>query len=306
MGKPRLSIVIPAFESHATVADSLKAIEKQDLQGFEVILVDSSPTDRGAEIVARQFPGVRLVRPAGRLLPHEARNLGVSHSSADLIVFTDPDIYPSPSWLDRLANAHAQEGGLIVGSVLCHGRKWLDVGTHLAKFDLWLPGGSRRPIEISPTLNCLCSRDLFEKVGGFRGEFVIGDTIFSWNVARAGYPVTFEPGAVVWHHHMASWGSLLRERYDRGVEFGRMRSRFGGWSWPRLALHSLVTLLPLRWAGLTIRTFRHSAAAGLLNDFLLTLPITSSAHAAWLAGESRGFLGELWRRARRRPAASGR
>jgi glycosyltransferase involved in cell wall biosynthesis len=294
--KPILTVVMPAFESHSTLPGSLRAIERQEFRGFEVVLVDSSPTNRGAEIAIRDFPWVRLVRPGRRLLPHEARNLGVSVSKADLIVFTDPDIYPSPGWLRRLLTAYEHDGGLVVGSVACHGRRWVDVGTHLAKFDLWLPGGKRRPIKIAPTLNCLCSRALYEQVGGFRGEFMIGDTIFSWNVAGAGHPVTFEPEAIVWHHHLASWGSLLRERYLRGAEFGRVRSRLGGWSRWRLALQLVITLLPLRWAGLVMRTLSHSIQARMFRDFLFTSPIIVSAHAAWLAGEIGGYLVELTRR----------
>jgi GT2 family glycosyltransferase len=294
---PALTVVMPAFESHATLPGSLRAIGRQEFRDFEVVLVDSSPTNRGADIAIRDFPWVRLVRPGRRLLPHEARNLGVSVSKADLIVFTDPDIYPSPAWLGRLLAAYGHEGGLVVGSVACHGRRWVDVGTHLAKFDLWLPGGKRRRIEVAPTLNCLCSRALYEKVGGFRGEYMIGDTIFSWNVAGAGHPVTFEPEAVVWHHHLASWRSLLRERYLRGAEFGRVRSRLGGWPRSRLALQLAITVLPLRWAGLVTRTLRHSLQARMVGDFVLTSPVIVSAHAAWLAGEIRGYLGELTRRA---------
>jgi GT2 family glycosyltransferase len=183
---------------------------------------------------------------------------------------------------------------LVVGSVACYGKHWVDRGAHLAKFDMWLPGGSRRPIGIAPTLNALCSRDLFEAVGRFPGEYMIGDTLFSWRAAAAGFSVTFEPEAVVWHHHRMTWTGLLRERFARGEEFGRVRSK--DWGGAQLLVHLLASVLPLRWARLMARTWRHAAQAHLLSDFLATLPIVATGHAAWLLGEGRGFLRRLTQR----------
>ena len=293
---PAVSVIIPAYESHATLRGCLSALEAQTFRDFEVILVDSGPSGQGAAIAAQEFPWVRLVRPEQRMLPHQARNLGVTLARSDLLVFTDPDIYAGPEWLARLVAAHQARGDVSVGSVACHGDRWIDRGTHLAKFDLWLPGGMRRPVEIAPTLNVLCPRAVFEAVGGFPGEYMVGDTIFSWNVAAAGYRLTFEPKAVVSHHHMTTWRELLRERYTRGAEFGRVRSRLANWSRLRMAYHLAVSLLPLRLVKLTWRTLRHAAAADQGVDSLLTLPVIVSAHAAWLAGESQGFLAELGKR----------
>jgi GT2 family glycosyltransferase len=158
-----------------------------------------------------------------------------------------------------LLSAFDQVGGLVVGSVACHGSRWVDRGSHLAKFDDWLPGGRLRPIEIAPTLNALCSRALFESIGGFPGQHMIGDTMFSWQASRAGYPVTFAPKALVWHHHRMTWGGLLVERYARGEEFGRVRSK--AWSPARTVALLLASVLPLRWTRLMARTWTHAAQA---------------------------------------------
>ncbi len=162
--RPAVSIIIPAYESHATVSGCLSALAAQTFREFEVILVDSGPTDRGAQIVRRDFPWVRLERQAERLLPHQARNLGVALARSEILVFTDPDIYASSTWLASLVSAFKRHGGMIVGSVACHGSRWIDIGAHLAKFDQWLPRGAARHVEIAPTLNTLCPREIFEAV----------------------------------------------------------------------------------------------------------------------------------------------
>jgi len=282
---PSLSVIIPAYESHETLSDCLKSLEAQTLEDFEVILVDSSPSDGCQQIMRAGFEWVDYVRVERRMLPHEARNRGAEMAAGKLIVFTDPDIYATPDWLSALCRAQAKLGGITVGSVRCYGRRWLDLGVHLAKFDQWLPGGQSRRTEIAPTLNMLCPRTIFEQLGGFPGEYMIGDAVFSWRAAEQGIPLHFVPDAEVGHHHIASLNSFLKERYSRGHEFGGIRIRKGGWSRWRAAAHLLVTLLPLRWTRLYLRTFRHAAEAGQLIDAILTSPIILLGHGAWLLGE---------------------
>ncbi|MCJ7512015.1 MAG: glycosyltransferase [Anaerolineales bacterium] len=296
--RPRLSVVIPAYNSHETLPECLEAISRQSLEGFEVIVIDSGPSAQGAQIVGDRFPWVRLERAGQRLLPHAARNRGASLAKADLLVFTDPDAYPAPDWLDRLLEAHHRFGGVIVGSVLCHGSRWLDRGTHLAKFDMWLPGGEARGISIAPTVNLLSPRGILVELGMFPGEYMIGDTVFSWRVAGAGYPITFEPRAVVEHHHVSSWLGLLRERFQRAQEFARVRGQLEAWDRRRMIRQLAASLIPIRWANLVVRTFRASIQAGLLWDFVFTLPVVFSAHAAWLAGESLALFEALVHHAR--------
>ncbi|HSL82774.1 MAG TPA: glycosyltransferase family A protein, partial [Thermoanaerobaculia bacterium] len=122
----RVSVVIPAYLSHATIAGCLAALRLQDYRSFEVVVVDSSPDERTAREV-RAFPEVRLVRSPLRLLPHAARNAGVAESRGELLVFTDPDVYARPEWLRDLVAAYGAAGQPVVGSISCHGRRRLDV-----------------------------------------------------------------------------------------------------------------------------------------------------------------------------------
>jgi GT2 family glycosyltransferase len=268
-------------------------MESQSYRDFEVIVIDSSPDDDCGQIVVKQYPWVHYEHVTHRMLPHEARNYGAQKANADLLIFSDPDVYADPQWLSILLDSHQSYGGVIVGSVLYYGRKWHDIGAHLAKFDLFLPGGKVRPIEIAPTLNLLCPRAIFDELGGFSGEYMIGDTIFSWELQALGYPITFVPGALVRHHHTTTWLELVRERSERGREFGVLRAEQFAWGTPRILYQILITLLPLRLANLLLRSFRNSRSAGMLQQFILTFPINLSGHAAWLLGEMRGMFDAL-------------
>jgi len=287
---PRVSIIIPAYESQATVENCLQSIQAQTPREFEVIMIDSSPSDGCERIVREHFPWVHYEHVKERMLPHEARNYGVTKARSDMLIFTDPDIYPLAGWIARLLDDHSVFGDVIVGSVRCYGSSWLHLGTHFAKFDLWLPGGHVRCIEIAPTMNLLCPRGIFDRVGGFPGERMIGDTIFSWEVAEAGNQIHFSPEAEVLHHHVSTWPDLLLERFARGREFGFVRVQHSKWSRARILLHLMLSILPLRWVKLMLRTLENARSANLLAQALWTLPVSMSAQAAWLWGECRSFV----------------
>jgi GT2 family glycosyltransferase len=293
-------VVVPAYLSHGTVAGCLEALRRQDYRGFEVVVVDSSPDERTARVVAG-FPEARLIRSPSRLFPHAARNLGVQQSRGDLLVFTDPDSYARPGWLRELVAAYAETGEPVVGSLSCHGRRWLDVGVHLCKFSKWLPGGAARPVDMSPTANMLIDRATFEATGGFDGDRMLGDALLSWRLLDAGRTLWFEPRAEVAHHHESTFRGFLRERFERGVMFGELRSDWYGLGRGRSLVYLAVSVLPVRLARILFMVAGHCRGAGQLRQLLATLPVPVLGHTASLLGESRAYLSRLLGRRPRQP-----
>lgn len=288
----RVTVILPCYHSEATLPACLHSLQRQTFREFEVIAVDSTPARAGEAMDAwsQSFPGVRFIRSPSRLLPHAARNLGAQHARGSLLAFTDPDIYPRPDWLERLTLAHEKFGGVIAGAIECHDGGLLDRGVHLAKFDSWLPAGLPRSTAIAASGNMLCSRALFEGMGRFPGEHMLGDTLFSWNLTRRAVPITFEPRAVVEHDHRSTFGALMRERFERGREFGELRSRWEGWSAGRNALHLGLTLLPLRLPKHLIRTAANAARAGYGATLVAGFPVIFAGAVAWLAGEAGAYI----------------
>ncbi len=286
----RVSIIIPAYLSHATIARSLETMQAQKYPDYEILVIDSSPDARTEKIVSIQFPGVRYQHSQQRLLPHAARNRGVKMARGELFVFTDPDIYAPAHWLTKLVQAYSQYGGVISGSLACYGQRMVDHGIHICKFDPWLPGGSIRKVSIAASANMLCDRETFESVGGFDDNSMIGDTLLSWELTRVDVPIWFVPEAVVEHHHTGTWKGLLQERYVRGHEFGQMRLTHEGWEGGRVLLQAIASIFPIRLTKFALRGAANALRAGCLADFLSISPIVISGQAAWLAGEAKAYL----------------
>ena len=291
-GRPRVSVVVPVFESQATLELSLRCLLAQEHDSYEVIAVDSSPSGSCTEILAG-FPKVIAVRSRERRLPHAARNLGVRHAAGELLVFTDPDIYAPPDWLAALEAAYRRTGEVVVGALACHGDRWLARGIHWLKFSKWIAGGRPREVDVSPTANMLCSREQYEAVGGFHDDQFLGDTTFSWELRRRGTRLLFRPEAVAEHDHTDGLGDFLRERYTRGRLYAVLRCRWNRASRRRVALLLATTVLPVRFASNLLHISRQAHAAGRSAEMLAVLPVIAIGLTASLAGEARGYLDEL-------------
>jgi GT2 family glycosyltransferase len=292
-GAPAVSVVIAAYESHATVAATLEALRLQRLRDFEAILVDSSPTQATVELVRERFPEVRVVHSSRRLLPHAARNRGVELARGELVAFTDADCVPDPGWLEALAAAHAAGHGMAGGPVACLNRDPRAQVMHVAKFAGWLPGQPSAPRADLPSANLSVTRELLERLGPFSEDRWAGDTELAWRARAVGACPNFVADAVVGHHHEASLRGLLAERHRRGRDFGLMRPAVLGWSRRRLVLHLAVTpLVPFVIAGRVVR----EARGRMRLVALISLPLQLAGAVAWTLGEARSHLELLIRR----------
>jgi glycosyltransferase involved in cell wall biosynthesis len=290
----RLSVIVPAYHSAASVALCLEALEAQTRDDVEVILVNSSPEDATGEIAAR-FPGVRYIESAERLLPHAARNRGVEVARGEVLAFTDPDCRPRPDWASRLLEAIEAGHPLVCGAIEPpRGLSWEARGVHMCKYHFRLGGLPAGPTAIAGTANACLTRELWEAVGPFDGDIWAGDGLLSWRAAARGFGPWFEPSAVVEHRSSQPLGipGLWRERVLRGRDFGESRVAFEDWSRARALAY--LAALPALPVVVTIRAGADALRGGRIGMWLTTLPVQLLGHLAWSLGEARAH----WARAK--------
>jgi O-antigen biosynthesis protein len=280
---PQISVIIPAYYSHDTVAACLDALRRQTFRNFETVLVNSSPETKTAEIVTVQFPEVHFVQSPTRLLPHAARNHGVGLARGDLLVFTDPDCEAQPDWLEQLMAAYDQGHPVVGGSNEPGAQNWFEYGVHLCKFSWLLSGLPAGPRWILPSANVGYARRVWNEIGPLEETGFCGDALQSWRAGAKCYEPWFVPEAKVQHRHEGDLASLWRERLGRGREFGRLRMTFEGWQRWRAAM--TMFLFPLLVSLVVLRTGRDAFSSGMGTIFLWTLPIQWVGQTAWCLGE---------------------
>jgi GT2 family glycosyltransferase len=291
----RVSVVIPTYASHRTVARCLMALREQTFRDFEIIVVDSGADRRTREAVAA-FPEVRLLRSPRRLLPFAARELGFRAARGKILVSTDPDVYPSADWLERLVGIHRRSDSAVAGSVACFGRRSFDWGVHFCKYHASLPSKPAGPVGSAASANLLLTRRMYEAVGPVPADSFSSDFVFTEALVARGFSLRFEPRASVSHQHLVGWGEYIAERFSRGRDFGRSRAQRGRWSKPHLALWLLVSVFPLRLARLLLGTGWTAHRGRVLDIYLRTLPVVGLGFGAWLAGESAAYVKALGER----------
>ena len=283
---PTVSVILPVYRSAATLGRSLEALRRQTFRDFEVIIMDSSPDQACDSIVARHFPEAKYSYSPKRLFADAAKNRAIAMATGELLVFMDPDAYPLEDWLEALVSSHSRFGGAMVGGVGCYGRKWIDLGAHFCKFDKWLPGGEPRRLKEGPTVNLMVPSELISQVGGFIKQQQHADTDLCWRLREQGVELWSVPQAIVEHHHLHTWRSLLQERYTRGHGYGRMELEWKPRSSPAIIWRLLVSVLPLRLLSQIWRVGKNAARAGMLTEYALALPLIATGLYAWLLGEA--------------------
>ena len=98
---PTASIVVPAYNVEATIAETLNSLLAQTYTDMEIIVVDDGSSDRTTEIVAEfDDPRIRLVSQRNRGLAG-AHNTGIFEAAGDFIGFCDADDLWLPEKLER-------------------------------------------------------------------------------------------------------------------------------------------------------------------------------------------------------------
>jgi glycosyltransferase involved in cell wall biosynthesis len=111
LGNHKASIIIPCFNTESTIGKVLDSIAAQSLppatlRAMEVVLVDDGSQIPVARAIDRKrYPfEIEIVRLEQNHGVSNARLLGVTHSTGDILVFLDSDVLPSAYYLlDHIA-----------------------------------------------------------------------------------------------------------------------------------------------------------------------------------------------------------
>lgn len=87
---PLVSVILPAYNARAYIAQAVASVLTQDYANLELLVVDDGSTDGTAEHPALQDERIRILQQTNAG-PAAARNLGLAQAKGDLIAFIDAD-----------------------------------------------------------------------------------------------------------------------------------------------------------------------------------------------------------------------
>jgi glycosyltransferase involved in cell wall biosynthesis len=115
--RPTVSVIVPARNEEASLADCLRSLVAQTNVNFELIVIDDHSTDRTREIAA-SFPGVQIIEagplPEGWTGKNNAVSTGARQARGEWLLFTDADTIHLPGSLAAaLKEAHENAAELL-------------------------------------------------------------------------------------------------------------------------------------------------------------------------------------------------
>ena len=91
---PRVSVIIPAYNSGATITETLRSVLVQTYSDFEIIVADDGSTDNTTEMVlrlAQEDNRIHLFQLKANQGVSKARNFAISNATGEWIAFLDSD-----------------------------------------------------------------------------------------------------------------------------------------------------------------------------------------------------------------------
>ena len=203
-----VSIIICSCDRAEHLRQTLEAIGLLSIPaGYQcdLTVVDNASTDDTAEMV-KSFPLANM--PLHYLLEPQrglayAYNAGAAATSGEILLYTDDDVRPPPNWLEGLCGpiaagaADAVAGGIKMAPHLS--RPWIkpEHAGWLASTE-HLPEGATTPM-IGASM--AFARRVLERVPKFDVEVRQGmDSLFSYQLKKAGYRIGMALGTVAEHH----------------------------------------------------------------------------------------------------------
>lgn len=223
---PTWSIVICTRNRTDDLRCCLDSLQKLEMTGGEIIIVDNAPSDSSTANLVSHYP-VRYVRE-DRIGLNWARSRGARAATGDIVIYTDDDVVVDSHWVSAILEpfdhprvaavtgltmpleleTEAQElfevyGGLGRGFV----RRVFDYTT-LAPAAAGVAGAG---------VNMALRRELINHLRLFDAELDCGtiaqtggDTYALYQLLAAGYQIVYTPEALVWHRHRRDYASLRK------------------------------------------------------------------------------------------------
>jgi glycosyltransferase involved in cell wall biosynthesis len=215
--RPFVSVVIPHYNDLARlqVCHARLLAQSWPRDQFEIIVADNNSAC-GLAAVQQAAPSA-LVVPAPIQGAGPARNAGVAAGHGAVIALIDSDCVPEADWIAE--GVAALDRFDFVGGRVFTFAEVPDRPTPVEAYEIVFNFNFRRYIEtvgFTGTGNMFVSRDVFDRVGGFRAV-VAEDMEWSFRARGLGYRLGYAERAVVGHPARRSWAELER-RWDRMLQ----------------------------------------------------------------------------------------
>ena len=221
--KPKISVVICAYNVSKGINNILNSLKKQTFKDFEVIVVNDGSTDDTSKIA---------IKGKARVIdkPHEglsaARNTGINNSKADIVAIIDADCHATPVWLEEAYKEIMKGEKFVTGNTKipkstflgdCVSALGYPGGGHLGFDKMWPVDKDGYTNHIAGG-NCAFRKEDITKLGAFNPKLTItaDDVYLSMKIFKSGIKIKYNQNMVMYHPPRKDLKSFILWHYSRG------------------------------------------------------------------------------------------
>ncbi len=235
---PKVEIIILTWNGKEDTLECLKSLQKVKYENIDITVVDNASTDDSAEIIAADFPSVKLINNNTNLMYAGGNNVAIKEAlsrEAECILLLNNDTILHEDFLTYLVETISSEVeiGIVAPKInYYNNRKLIWYAGGFVNFftgNIYHRGLRKRddgnydlPDDVDYATGCcmLIKRELFEEIGLLDEEYYIysEDVDFSFRAHTAGYKIVFEPRSLIWHKVSSATGG--------GFSFFKIKNKF--------------------------------------------------------------------------------
>jgi succinoglycan biosynthesis protein ExoA len=229
MDQPTISFVVATLNEEHSIEPCLHSLlnQRYPADRIEVVVVDGGSTDRTREVIERFVDGdprIRLLHNAARIPPH-AFNIGVAHTTGELISLQSAHGTADPDYAAVLASVFRTSGAALVG-----GRIDAAAGFNASSMAAAIVRATSSPLGLGSARHHYSDkpgwvdtalgtyrRDLFNQIGGFDESLVLNeDDEFHLRARLAGHRMWFDPRLRTSYRPRQTLRALWRQYFGYG------------------------------------------------------------------------------------------
>jgi GT2 family glycosyltransferase len=235
--KPLISVILASKGKKTDLlAKSIKSLNNQNFKQFETILVYTEYPSSITQLI--EACNIKAIKETGKTLG-SARNLGVRHAQADIVVFIDDDAMAFDDWLENIYRVFLDNPDTV-----CLGGPHFTPPSQSENNPMRFVEGEfaqalmTKHVQVGKSAvgkiagcNVAYRKFVFEQVGFINEKLRSGeDWDFHMKLCEKGYVIRFDPAIKVWHHRQGlkhafvnssnltgffmSWRTLKFARYE--------------------------------------------------------------------------------------------
>ncbi|CAG0950220.1 N-acetylglucosaminyl-diphospho-decaprenol L-rhamnosyltransferase [Gammaproteobacteria bacterium] len=227
---PTASLILVNWNGAQHVPICFNALRQQTVRDFEIILVDNHSHDNSLELLARDFPEVKVIALQENLGFAGGSNVGIRAAQGDFIILLNNDTEVDAYWLEEVLAAferHPEAGSVASKMKLFDQRDKFHTTGDFYRID-GLPGNrgvwevDQRQYDREEYVFSACGgsaayrRSMLDQIGLLDEDFFFSceDVDLGWRAQLAGWQCVYAPRAVIYHKLKATGGGATASFYD--------------------------------------------------------------------------------------------